>query len=134
MPVAPPPERLLLATLAALAALLVVNAALRYAPLPIAAAGASPRVSWAEVAGVLLAMALGGAIARDRRFRWIALAIVAATGALTVALAYLVPAPDGMPPLTTVLRDVAPGVGLGLLAAGLGAWTGERLGPRLSRA
>lgn len=88
----------------------------------------------ADVVSVLLAMAAGGAVARSRAFRWVAIALQILVWAAIVATLYL--AHDGSPvsslPLPAMLRHNAAALVLSLLAAGLGAWIGERLTLRRS--
>ena len=74
------------------------------------------------------AMLLGGWIAR-RRFRWIALGLVAALW-LAVIVALLLIAQPPMDSLPMVLKYNALAIGLSLAAAWFGAMLGERLGER----
>ncbi|MFC0676242.1 hypothetical protein ACFFGH_00070 [Lysobacter korlensis] len=86
----------------------------------------------ADVLGVLLAMAAGGAVAGHRAFRWIAVLLQLVVWAAIIATLYL--AYDGSPvsslPLAAVLRHNALALTASLVAAGLGAWIGERLAQR----
>lgn len=86
----------------------------------------------ADISSVLIAMTAGGAVACSRAFRWIAVVLQVLVWAAIVATLYL--AHDGPPvstlPLATMLRHNALALVLSLLAAGFGAWIGERLALR----
>lgn len=89
-----------------------------------------------DIVSVLLAMIAGGAVARSPAFRWVAVALQALVWAAIIATLYL--AYDGSQvstlPLSNVLRLNAAALASSLLAAGLGAWIGERLALRRAAA
>jgi hypothetical protein len=128
------PRRLLAGALVALVVMIAGSLAVQMAGARLDREIASPLgpVPVTDVLGVLLAMTAGGAIARSRAFRWIAVALQALVWASIIATLYI--AHDGSPvsslPLSTVLRHNAAALVLSLLVAGLGAWAGEWLALR----
>lgn len=128
------PRRLLGGALAALVVMIAVSLLVQLFAVALNRELGSPLgpVPVADIVGVLLAMAVGGAIARSAAFRWIAVVLQALVWAAIILTLYL--AHDGSPvsslPLPTVLRHNAAALVLSLLAAGFGAWAGERLAQR----
>lgn len=83
-----------------------------------------------SIVATLVAMALGGWIAR-RRFHWIAVALTAAVWVATiVALVALAPPTAASMSLPGIVKFNALAIVLGLLASWLGARLGERLAMR----
>lgn len=127
-------KRLLGGALAALLVMIAASLVVQMFAVQLGREIASPLgpVPLADLASVLLAMAAGGAVARSPRFRAVAVALQALVWAAIIATLYL--AHDGSPvsslPLSTVLRHNAAALLLSLLAAGAGAWLGERLALR----
>lgn len=85
-----------------------------------------------DCVGALVAMALGGALARDRGF--IALAVFLQAAVWTVIVLWLALRPGSAAVATmslgAILRYNAMALGASLLAAGLGAWLGVTLALR----
>lgn len=83
----------------------------------------------ADVIGTALAMGAGGWVARNRRFRWLALALMAAVWIATLAVlgaAAGPTSPEPMRSLPAMLQYNALAIVLTLAAAWTGAWLGER--------
>ena len=101
----------------------------------------SPDVTWAtpigliapvDLAGIFAAMLLGGFVARQRRFRWLAplLQLVALACTFAAYLLFDTGMPEAMRAPTTLFKLNAVPMLLGLVAAFAGAVVGERLAPR----
>ncbi|MBX9401365.1 hypothetical protein K4L06_08555 [Lysobacter sp. BMK333-48F3] len=93
-------------------------------------AGAIPLL---DILAALVAMGVGGAIARHANFRWIALLLMVAMWSLTLFAVVSMALPDSPPPMRTVfgaLRYNAIAIVATVIAAFAGAVLGERLGLR----
>ncbi|MEI2457043.1 MULTISPECIES: hypothetical protein [Lysobacter] len=91
-------------------------------------AGAIPLL---DIAAALVAMGVGGAIARHAQFRWIALLLMVAMWTLTLFAVVSMALPDSPPPMRSMfgaLRYNAIAIVLTVVAAFVGAVLGERLG------
>jgi hypothetical protein len=125
------PRRLLAGALVALVVMIAGSLVVQMAGAQLNREFISPfgPVPLADVVSVLLAMTAGGAVARSRAFRWVAVVLQALVWAAIIAMLYL--AHDGSPvsslPLSMMLQHNAAALALSLIAAGLGAWLGERL-------
>ncbi|MDQ3205822.1 MAG: hypothetical protein M3Q40_04825 [Pseudomonadota bacterium] len=89
----------------------------------------------ADVVGTLLATATGGWIARNSRFRWLALGLMAAVWVATLAVLGSLAgprSPEPMRSLPAMLQYNGLAIVLTLGAAWLGAWLGEREAQRRS--
>ena len=93
-------------------------------------AGAIPLL---DILAALVAMGVGGAIARHANFRWIALLLMVAMWSLTLFAVVSMALPDSPPPMRSVfgaLRYNAIAIVATVIAAFAGAVLGERLGLR----
>ncbi|QWP77979.1 hypothetical protein J5226_06120 [Lysobacter sp. K5869] len=84
-----------------------------------------------DVLAALVSMFLGGALARNAWFRWIAIALMAAMWALTLFTVVSMALPDSPPPMRSIgaaLKFNALAIALTLIAAFGGALLGERFG------
>jgi len=96
-------------------------------------AGAIPLL---DVAGALIAMGVGGAIARHAHFRWIALLLMVEMWVLTLWTIVSMALPDSPLPMRSLagaLRYNALAIVLTVVAAFAGAILGERIAQRRSR-
>lgn len=83
-----------------------------------------------DVFGALVAMGIGGAVARHAQFRWVALLLMVVMWSLTLFTIVSIAMPDSPLPMRTVagaLRYNALAIVLSLAAAFAGAVLGERL-------
>lgn len=86
-----------------------------------------------DVLAAAVSMFLGGALARDARFRWIAPALIALLWVLTVSAVVSMALPDSPPAMRSIgaaFKYNALAMVLSLIAAFAGALLGERFGRR----
>lgn len=126
--------RLLAAALVALVVMIAASLLVQVAGASVAREIATPlgALPVTDVLTAFIAMAAGGALARSPRFRIVAVALQAVVWTSIVAALYLAPG-GGLAsplPLDAVLRHNAVAFAASLLAAGLGAWAGERIAMR----
>lgn len=130
------PKRLLIGAVVALGSLSLLNLVVllldgaRWGTFEIAGAP----VPVLDIVCAALAMGAGAVVARDRRFRWVALGLLALSWALTLSvMRFNAPPvlPEELRTLAGLLRYNAAAIVLTLAAAWLGAFAGERFaGPR----
>ena len=123
-----PPSRRLVASAVALVMLLGLSGALFLArhSLPALPTPLGP-IAPLELVATMLAMAAGGAIARDG-FRWIAVALVLSIGLAGAASAYALA--EQAPPLRWLVRNTGLQLALSALVAWAAAFAGERIAAR----
>lgn len=125
-------KRILLGCLSAAGMLLLFGIATKFLGLDARQAiqtgiGAIPLI---DVFAALIAMGVGGAVARHAQFRWVALLLMVAMWSLTLFAIVSIAMPDSPLPMRTVsgaLRYNALAIVLSLAAAFVGALLGERL-------
>lgn len=125
-------KRILLGCLSAAGMLLLFGIATKFLGLDARQAiqtgiGAIPLI---DVFAALVAMGVGGAVARHAQFRWVALLLMVAMWSLTLFTIVSIAMPDSPLPMRTVagaLRYNALAIVLSLAAAFVGALLGERL-------
>lgn len=126
--------RLLAAALVALVVMIAASVLVQIAGTALMREIATPAgaLPLADVLAAFIAMLAGGALARSARFRVVAVVLQAVVWIAIVSALYLAPG-GGIAsplPLDAVLRYNALAFAASLLAAGLGAWAGERLAQR----
>ncbi|GHA88420.1 hypothetical protein [Cognatilysobacter bugurensis] len=130
--------RLLAAALVALVVMIAASLMVQIVGATLAREVATPigALSLADVLTAFVAMAAGGLLARSARFRIVAVVLQAVVWISIVAALYLAPGGSVASPLPLgeVLRHNALAFVASLLAAGLGAWAGERLARRRAAA
>ena len=123
--------RLLAAALVALVVMIAASLLVQVVGAPLAREVATPigALPITDVLTAFIAMAAGGLLARSARFRVVAVALQAVVWMSIVGALYLAPGGTAASPLPlgAVLRHNALAFAASLVAAGLGAWAGERL-------
>lgn len=124
-------KRILLGCIAALAVLVVVSLLTQLFGAQLSWSLQTPLgvLPVADIVGTLLAMGAGGWVARNRRFRWLALGLMAAVWLAALAVLGTAAGPSSPEPMRSVpamLQYNALAIVLTLVAAWFGAWLGER--------
>jgi hypothetical protein len=126
--------RLLAAALVALVVMIAASLLVQIVDASLAREVATPigALPLTDVLTAFVAMAVGGLLARSARFRIVAVVLQAVVWVFIVGALYLAPGgAAALPlPLGDVLRHNALAFAASLVAAGLGAWAGERLARR----